>query len=271
MILHSEKFVKYSCLVGVHFIIAPHSFIWVYGNLAEYMDSYVSYSGCDGCNDGDTQWTLPLYMACFCPGLFLVDPLVRLMGLKRTGILSMLLINTSLLGSAWAIQVSVVGTIVLQGLVMGMSVSVCVYISYVFIHSWRSKHEALFFASVSCSASLLAMIEDPLITEVVNSGNLQPDTMDGSKMFLSQPEILERVSVAILLLGGINLVLQTLGYLLVRVPSCAGPDPALFCQHHSDTNNQTGYRFAQTEKHHDVDSISTSSNLLDDNKNRSSR
>ncbi|KAK3768279.1 hypothetical protein RRG08_031071 [Elysia crispata] len=260
MILHSEKFAKYSCLVGVHFIIAPHSFIWVYGNLAEYMDSYVRYSSCDGCNDGDTQWTLPLYMACFCPGLFLVDPLVRRIGLKRTGILSMLLFNSSLLGSAWTIQFSVVGTIVLQGLVMGMSVSVSVCLSYMYIHSWRPKYEALLLASVSCSANMLAMIENQLITEVVNPKNLQPNTVDGPKMFFSQQHLLKQVPKAILTLGGIILGLQTVGYLLVSAPRDTDQESTTLDQHDLDPRTQAG-------KPHGNVSNSAYSKLLGDNKN----
>ncbi|KAK3719839.1 hypothetical protein RRG08_040141 [Elysia crispata] len=219
MFLKNEKLKKYCCFVGVHFITAPFSFIWVYGNLAEYIDSFVRYSGCDGCNDGDTQWILPLYMACFCPGLFLVHPLVKRTGLKCTGILAMLVFNSGLLGSAWTIQISVVGTIILQGLVMGMSVSVSVCISYMYIQSWRPKYEALLLSSVSCSANFLAMFENQLVTEVVNPSNLQPDKMNGPKTFFSQPEVLKRVPKTFLMLGGIITGLQTVGFLLVSVPS----------------------------------------------------
>ena len=214
-----ERFAKLCCLIGTHFIIAPYSFMWVYGNLIQYVDSYVRYSRfSQHCNDGDTQWILPLYAACQCPGLFLVHPLVKRVGLKWTSFLTMVTFNAALLASSWTIQLSVVGTVVLQGVVMGMGASMSMCISYMYINAWKPKYEAVLVASVSCAANLLAMVENQAVTELVNPSNIQPDRIDGQKTYFSQSQVLERVPNAIRMLGGITLGLQVVGLILVTSP-----------------------------------------------------
>ncbi|GFS09059.1 oxalate:formate antiporter [Elysia marginata] len=176
----------------------------------------------------------------------------------------MSLYNLGMIGSAWTIHISVVGTIVLQSIVMGMTVSITVCISYMYIHSWRPKYEALLIASVSCSSNLLAMAENQLVTWRVNPDNLEPDIMDGPKMFFSQRQVIERVPSGIIMLGGITLALQIVGYMLVRIPTSQQPESDI-CEPFK-YNKENGWRNVIGKTSSDL-STSVSTNPLQNGDN----
>ena len=88
--------------------MAPLSYLWMYGNLSEYMESYFRLTCSPDCMDGDSQWILSLSIAMVCPGILVTKPLVDRIGLKWTGILSAALFNAApMFGSAWTVNVSV--------------------------------------------------------------------------------------------------------------------------------------------------------------------
>ncbi|GFO09920.1 oxalate:formate antiporter [Plakobranchus ocellatus] len=218
MRFQKEKWVKYCSVIGAHFLTASMSFMWTYGNLAPYVDSYVKFSCSPDCADGGTQWILNLWLIGTTPGLFLVDPMVKIVGMKRLVMLSVLLSSLAVLASAWMLHISVIGASLLMGLLNGISVGVPNILSLTFINGWIPERSSIFTATVTSSAPVVAIIQNQIVTAYVNPLNLRPDVQQGSSAFFSQPQILERVPGAILIIAGMTLAVQVVGCVLVENP-----------------------------------------------------
>ena len=209
-----EKCVKYSSIVGAHLATSPLSFLWIYGNLFAYMDSYFLFSCNPDCVNVDPQWILCLYMAFGGPGALFTKFMTDRLGQKWAGVVCAVFINASLLGSAWTVDVSVVWTTVLMGVVVGFCIGMIVSISYQNVSGWAPEKASILMATVSSLPSTLAMLENQLITAYVNPENLKPDVVVGPKTYFSQPEILARVPKAIIIFGCMTLSLQFIGFCL---------------------------------------------------------
>ena len=214
----SEKCVKRCSIVGAHLITAPYTFIWTFGNLSAYMDSYFRFSCSPGCTYGDSQWILSVATALMCPGIIISKFLANRMGLQWAGIVSAVILNGSLFGSAWTVQHSVVWTTVLFGAVVGLVQGVTTVVAFQNVTGWAPDKAPLFIATTTVVPTLLSMLMNQVITAVVNSENLKPDAMLGSRTYFSQPEILDRVPTAFIVYAAINSGLQFVGYLLLSSP-----------------------------------------------------
>ncbi|GFO48202.1 oxalate:formate antiporter [Plakobranchus ocellatus] len=197
--------------------MAPKSFMWFYGNLATYMDSYFKFSCYSHCSDGDPQWLLSLYVAGMFPGLFIVRPIETIFGLKWTGIIAMVMANTALLGSAWSLQYSVAWTAVIYGTLLGPAAGITASVSIQVISGWAPERAALLMATSTGMATMLSVLQNQIITAYVNPENLKPDAQI-AKTYFSQPEILDRVPDVVIILGAMTLGLQAVGYLLTKNP-----------------------------------------------------
>ncbi|GFN87808.1 oxalate:formate antiporter-like isoform x1 [Plakobranchus ocellatus] len=215
---------KYCSIVGAHFIRAPLSFMWIYGNLSAYTDSYFRFSCYPKCSDCDSQWLLSLYIAGTLPGFFMVKPLVKAFGLTWTGIIAMAITNMALLGSAWSMQVSIAWTAVMYGVLVGPGAGISSTVIIQTISEWAPERAAVLLATTSGMSTLLAVGQNQIITAFVNPENLQPDAKIGPRTYFSQPEILERVPRVLIIYGAMTLGLQMIGYLLITDPSNRSPD-----------------------------------------------
>ena len=221
MSLIGRNWTKIRALVGAHFVMAPLSFLWIYGNLSAYMVSYVEMSCSSNCNDGDIDLVLSIYVIFFCPGLLLTDPVVRKIGLKWTGLISMVGVTVAFLSAAWTLKISVIFTIAMLGALMGLVLGATCSISYLYVQMWSPEHASGLMASVSSASSLLAILQNQIITWIVNPQNLAANVRRGPNVYFSQPEILERVQTAMVAHGLMTFGLQAVGYSLVSIP----PEP----------------------------------------------
>ncbi|GFN79360.1 oxalate:formate antiporter-like isoform x1 [Plakobranchus ocellatus] len=221
----TEKYEKYCSIIGAHFAMAPLSFLWIYGNLSAYMDSYFHFSCSPKCTDADTQWIISLYSVFTCPGIFLQKPLERRLGLKWTGIVSMVTCALALFGSAWVLQQSVAWTAVLYGVLLGHSVGVALSVSFQVVTNWAPDKAAILLATSSGAATGLSIIENQLITAYVNPRNLKPTSYIGPRTFFSQAEILSRVPMAVTIYAATTLFLQVVGYAMIMNPPPVSSDP----------------------------------------------
>ncbi|GFN73860.1 oxalate:formate antiporter [Plakobranchus ocellatus] len=222
MSITKSNILKYCSIIGAHFIRAP--FLWIYGNLSAYTDSYFRFSCYPKCSDCDPQWLLPLYVAGMFPGFFMVKPLVKAFGLKWTGMIAMALTNVALLGSAWSIQVSIAWTAVMYLLLLGPGAGITVSVTFQVVSGWAPERAALLVASTSGMSTMLAVLQNQIITAFVNPKNLQPDAKIGPRTYFSQPEILDRVPEVLIIYGAMTLGLQLAGYLLITNPPSHSPD-----------------------------------------------
>ena len=214
-----EKCAKYCSIIGAHLAMAPLSYLWMYGNLSEYMESYFRYTCSPDCMDGDSQWIFSLYIAMGCPGILVTKLLVDRIGLKWAGILSALLFNAApLLGSAWTINVSVAWTTVLLGVVFGLGQGLTLSVNLQLVSAWAPERAVLYMSTITGTGTALSVLVNQLITAVVNPKNLKPDALQGTRAFFSQREVLDRVPTALIIYAAMVLGLQTVGYLLVSSP-----------------------------------------------------
>ncbi|RUS85623.1 hypothetical protein EGW08_006635 [Elysia chlorotica] len=222
MFVPSKHWTKYSSLVGAHFATSPLSFLWCYGNLAPYLDSYYRYRCSHGCSEGSSEWVLNLFVAALSPGLLVVGRLSTRVGLQWLGLVSTFLSGLAIFASAWTAQLSAIGTTVLLGVVNGIGVGVSLNAAMVCVNGWAPKQSALLAGSVTSVPPVLSFLQNQLVTAYVNPHNSKPDVLEASKSFFSQQDILDRVPGGILILAGVTLAAQIIGVLLVRSPPVPG-------------------------------------------------
>ncbi|GFN75121.1 oxalate:formate antiporter-like isoform x1 [Plakobranchus ocellatus] len=223
---------KYCSIVGAHFIRSPLSFMWIYGNLSTYTDSYFRFSCYPKCSDCDPQWLLSLYIAGMLPGFFMVKSLVKAFGLNWTGRIAMTITSIALLGSAWSMQVSIAWTAAMYGVLLGPGAGISTTVIIQTVSGWAPERAAVLLATTSGAGTLLAVVQNQIVTAFVNPENLQPDAKIGPRTYFSQPEILDRVPRVLIIYGAMTLGLQMIGYLLITDPS----------NHSSDSSGETTAR-----------------------------
>ncbi|GFO21266.1 oxalate:formate antiporter-like isoform x1 [Plakobranchus ocellatus] len=215
---NGEKLARCCSLIGAHFVMAPLSFVWNYGNLSAYMDSYIQFNCSPGCADADSQWIIALFVASVCPGIFISGPATKRLGLKWALILATISCNAAYIACAWTLQASMIGTAVLMGFVNGLSLGTVMCVSFTYVRLWAGQHENLFLATVTSASTALAILENQIITEYVNPDNLKANARVGNKAYFSQIQIIEKVPQIIIILGAISLGFQILGLVLVSSP-----------------------------------------------------
>ncbi|GFS13162.1 oxalate:formate antiporter-like isoform X1 [Elysia marginata] len=198
--------------------MAPFSLLWFYGNLSAYMDSYFMLSCYPNCVDGDSQWILPMFATGQVPGTFLVKPLIKKMGVKWAGIITMVIGNLGLLGSAWSLQVSVAGTAAIYGILIGTCTGTTALIALQLLNRWAPENTATFMATATSVPTLLSVIQNQIITAYVNPNNLKADSVVGPRTYFSQPQILSRVPGAVIILAAMTFGVQFVGYALISEP-----------------------------------------------------
>ncbi|GFN91622.1 oxalate:formate antiporter [Plakobranchus ocellatus] len=207
--------------------MAPLSFLWIFGNLSAYMDSYFRFSCYPKCADCDTQWMLALYIAGGCPGGLLTKILVKRLGLKWTGVVAMVICGLSMLGSAWILQHSIAWTVVLYSVFYGVAVGINFSVSYQLVGGWAPENFALFTATVTGFPTTLSIIQNQIITAYVNPDNLKADAFVGHRTYFSQPEILNRVPMTVIMYGAMTFGLQLVGYILIINPPQVSSDDSI--------------------------------------------
>ncbi|KAK3726963.1 hypothetical protein RRG08_004056 [Elysia crispata] len=203
------------------------------------MDSYFQFSCSPGCMDGSSQWILGLCIAMNCPGSLLTRLLADKVGLKLTGVAAAIFLNASLFASAWAVQVSVVGTTVLLGAVMGVVQGVTSVVVFEYVHGWAADQSSLFVATSVGASTFLSLVQNQVVTFIVNPENLKPDATLGSRKFFSQKELLERVPTALITYAAMTLGLQFIGYVLLAQRPNALLPPLSFFNKSQENQNET--------------------------------
>ncbi|GFO36947.1 oxalate:formate antiporter-like isoform x1 [Plakobranchus ocellatus] len=216
---------KYCSVIGAHLIMAPASFMWFYGNLFAYLDSYFRFSCYPTCLDCDPEWLLPVYVTGMFPGFFMVKPLEKLFGLKWTGTIAMVMGSAALLGSAWSLQRSVAWTAVLYAILLGTGHGMTASVSIQVISGWAPERVSFLLATSTGTATMLSVPFNQIITVFINPQNLKPDAKIGPKAYFSQPELLGSIPRAVIILGLVTFGLQTAGCILLINPPDNPSDP----------------------------------------------
>ena len=213
-----ETFIKVCSIIGAHLVNAPYTFMMIYGNLSAYMDSYFHFACAPKCTDIDTSWFLASAMILVWPGSIVSKILTDRLGFRLTGLAIMVVNNAAVIASAWTVQISVAWTTILFGGTMGFFQGVSSVLSFQALADWAPNYATLFISTTLAGPSLVGMVENQIITYVVNPENLKPDAIEGSRTYFSQPEILGRFPRAIIVYAAMTLGLQCLGYLMLSPP-----------------------------------------------------
>ncbi|KAK3788138.1 hypothetical protein RRG08_042833 [Elysia crispata] len=182
------------------------------------MDSYFRFACTSHCMDIDSEWIIGLYMAMTCPGILLTKLVADKMGLKWAGLAAAILLNAGLFGSAWTVQVSVAGTAMLLGVLLGLAQGLSSVVAFQCVNAWAPDKAPVLMSTSTSASTVYSLLQNQIITFIVNPKNLKPDVVEGSKTFFSQKEILDRVPAALVTYAAMNLGLQLLGYLLLAQP-----------------------------------------------------
>ncbi|GFO06637.1 oxalate:formate antiporter [Plakobranchus ocellatus] len=102
--------------------------------------------------------------------------------------------------------------------VFGQAVRMNFSVSYQLVGGWAPDNFALFTATVTGFPTMLSIIQNQLITAYVNPENLKADAYVGHRTYFSQPEILRRVPMTVIMYGAMTFVLQLVGYILITNP-----------------------------------------------------
>ncbi|GFO06638.1 oxalate:formate antiporter-like isoform x1 [Plakobranchus ocellatus] len=259
-----KKSEKLFSILGAHLVLAPSSFLWIFGNLSAYMDSFFRFSCYPKCADCDTQWILALYVAGSFPGGLLTKIFVKRLGLKWTGVVAMVICGLSMLGSAWVLQHSVAWTVVLYSVFFGVAVGINFSVSYQLVGGWAPDTFALFAATMTSFPTTLSIIQNQLITAYVNPDNLKADAYVGHRTYFSQAEILSRVPMTVIIYGAMTFVLQMVGYILISNPPEISSDDSIIRD--PDRNHSKNVEKGQ----HNLDTLTSNDKLheLSDNVTR---
>ena len=213
-----EKFIKVCSIIGAHLVNAPYTFMMIYGNLSAYMDSYFHFACAPRCTDIDTSWFLSTAMIMVWPGAIVSKYFTDRMGLRLTGLVIVVINNAAVFASAWTVHLSVAWTTILFAGSMGFFQGVSSVLSFQALADWAPNYATLFISTTLAGPSLVGMVENQIITYVVNPENLKPSAIEGSRTYFSQPEILGRLPSAIIVYSAMTLGLQCLGYLMLSPP-----------------------------------------------------
>ncbi|KAK3751122.1 hypothetical protein RRG08_039127 [Elysia crispata] len=182
------------------------------------MESYFRSACIPNCSGGDREWTLSLYLAMTCPGIHLTKLLADHIGLKWTAVVGAVLINIGLFGSAWTVQISQGWTTFHLGVVLGLAQGLTVTVCFQFISAWAPDKAVILMATTTASSTALSVLQNQVITAIVNPDNIKPDIVEGFKTYFSQRTVLDKVPTALVAYAAMALCLQVIGVLLMATP-----------------------------------------------------
>ncbi|VDP71863.1 unnamed protein product [Schistosoma mattheei] len=137
----------------------------------------------------------------------------RMWGFRIVVAVSCLLDSISIFLTYVTVQRSFPGVIitysVLQGLGLGFGYSVVLSVAA----TWFPKRRGLVVDVIVGGFGLGALVFTPIETALINPSNIP---VDPKTRHFTHPDILDRVPVAFLILGGILLALQVIGFILLR-------------------------------------------------------
>ncbi|KAK3765576.1 hypothetical protein RRG08_067298 [Elysia crispata] len=196
--------------------MAPLSFLWTYGNLSAYIDSYFQFGCSSNCVDGDSKLIIGLLIASGAPGILLTKLLSGKLGLRKAGIVDIKQCRTfRLCLDCWDIcSVDNCTARCRSRLGQRQHFDSCFRTcerlgprQSCYLHGhykWRSHG--------SCGSA------ESNHHRIVNPKNLKPDVVRGSGTFFSQREVLDKVPLAPIAYAGMTAGLQVAGYLILRSP-----------------------------------------------------
>lgn len=217
--MDSFKLKQFQVLLGCILINIPICVSLYFGNLYTYMISVYYQNPPAHPIEINADWITSLHLVIKAFGFFISQ------GLKMALPYSVgMLIGISLFSGSFfltyflmnhSVPISIIVFMLLNGLANGMTS----ILSLMFLPNWFGKRVGLMTSIVTGFGALGSVAFNQIVTNFINPHNLNPDaTWNSVISYFSQPEISQRVPYVFLILGGIALVLQIIGLVLMMTP-----------------------------------------------------
>ena len=189
--------------------------IYTFGNLAPYLVSYVrERSHPSGLHAGSGAWIYALALGGQGVSMFLGGLLERRLGPRISTLIGCGVMSTGVLLSYVAIKVSFWLLLVTYGVLFGLGVGIAYVGPLACAMRWMPRWKGAMAGLVLAGFGLGALVFTPIQTIFINPDNKRSD-IEG---YFLDDGVLDRVPSVFLLLGGLYLVIQLVGSLLIVDP-----------------------------------------------------
>ncbi|CAH8632949.1 unnamed protein product [Schistosoma guineensis] len=196
--------------VLIHFAFG---FFYSTANIVPYIISYIVVRVDPELPNTSSVWISGIALAMQGVSMPFGGLIARKWGFRIVVAVSCLLDSISIFLTYVTVQRSFPGVIitysVLQGLGLGFGYSVVLSVAA----TWFPKRRGLVVGVIVGGFGLGALVFTPIETALINPSNIP---VDPKTRHFTHPDILDRVPVAFLILGGILLALQIIGFILLR-------------------------------------------------------
>ncbi|CAH8641098.1 unnamed protein product [Schistosoma margrebowiei] len=196
--------------VLIHFAFG---FFYSTANIVPYIISYIVVRVDPELPNTSSVWISGIALAMQGVSMPFGGLVARKWGFRIVVAVSCLLDSISIFLTYVTVQRSFPGVIitysVLQGLGLGFGYSVVLSVAA----TWFPKRRGLIVGVIVGGFGLGALVFTPIETALINPSNIP---VDPKTRHFTHPDILDRVPVAFLILGGILLALQIIGFILLR-------------------------------------------------------
>ena len=212
------KFIRgYMVVVGSVIVHMTLGSIYTFGNLVPYLISYIRQrSHPTDLHPTTGAWIYALALAGQGLSMFFGGLLERKIGPRLSTLIGCGIMTLGVLLSYVAIKVSFWFLLVTYGLMFGLGLGIAYVAPLASSMRWMPRWKGLTAGCVLAGFGIGALIFDPIQTAFINPRNL-PGDENGNGLFYDD-DLLDRVPVIFLILGGIYAVLQIVGALLIVDP-----------------------------------------------------
>uniref|UniRef100_A0A3Q0KMF3 Putative oxalate:formate antiporter n=1 Tax=Schistosoma mansoni TaxID=6183 RepID=A0A3Q0KMF3_SCHMA len=245
----------FGCISVLGGILIHFSFGFFYStaNIVPYIISYIIVRVDPELSSTASVWISGIALAMQGVSMPFGGLIAKKWGFRIVVAVSCLLDSISIFLTYVTVQRSFPGVIitysVLQGLGLGFGYSVVLSVAA----TWFPKRRGLVVGVIVGGFGLGALVFTPIETALINPSNIP---VDPKTRHFTHPDILDRVPVAFLILGGILLALQIIGFILLRpkpLESTQDQDTELVVRNRVNSDpNPVASEYAQEEPKLDV-------------------
>lgn len=193
--------------------------IYTFGNIAPYIVSYVrNQSHPANLTEGTTTWIFAFALIGQGGAMFLGGWMVRKIGPRWTTLIGGLVMSTGVTLTYFTIKVSFWLVLLTYGFLFGVGVGIAYIGPLSAAMKWLPKWKGFANGIVVAGFGLGALIYNAVQTTFVNPHNFPTHKDENGEDYFTDPDLLHRVPIMFLLLGGSYAVLQVIGSLLITFP-----------------------------------------------------
>ena len=216
---------RWLVLLGGFLIHLTLGSFFSHGNMAPYIISYTRAKSIDAGRDIVTLNVSPWLNGCAVTAhaisMILGGWMSHKLGARLTALIGCTVFTASVLLTAAVINLSFWAVVVTYGIMFGIGIGITYMAPLAAAIQWFPERRGLAIGLVLSGLGLSSFIIIPIQTGFINPNNLTPNFRPDSRVdftYFTQSQVLERIPFVFLLLGGMYLIIQTIGILLIVEP-----------------------------------------------------